>query len=377
MSSRNESLEKLIAAHPDDADNYLVYADWLSAQGDPRGELITIQHKLSVMKELDRKGVPGGTLEQREKALLAQHERFLPGVPPAMVAVKWRWGFLESVHFNNGEDWMKDDVDAVGMAQRVFAAPVALALRVLDIGVMRWDHSEQDVPAILKAAGESQVGPRLRGIHVGNFGDDDVDNGMYNPGQLDTFAGRFPALESLVIHGSEFSLGSFELPALKKLSIETCSFRKEDLARLVDAKWPRLEHLEIWFGSDNRGASCGASDLTPILDGSVFPAVKHLGLRNAEFADDLPAALAGSKLLQGLRTLDLSKGTMSSVGARALLDARSAFQHLASLSVDDNFLDDDVLEELRTIGPTVVSEEQKDDDLSIEGEVHRYVSMAE
>lgn len=75
--------------------------------------------------------------------------------------------------------------------------------------------------------------------------------------------------------------------------------------------------------------------------------------------------------------LDLSKGTMSLLGARAILDARTTFQHLESLSVDDNFLDDEVIELLKTIGPSVVFNEQKDDDLSIPGEVHRYVSMAE
>jgi len=98
---------------------------------------------------------------------------------------------------------------------------------------------------------------------------------------------------------------------------------------------------------------------------------------NSELADHLPKALAESKLLPALKSLDLSKGTMGSVGARALLDARSAFQHLESISVDENFLDDVTLEELRELGPTILETEQKEDDLSIPGEVHRYVSMAE
>lgn len=52
-------------------------------------------------------------------------------------------------------------------------------------------------------------------------------------------------------------------------------------------------------------------------------------------------------------------------------------RHLESISVDDNFLGEDLLEELRSLGTSIVSAQQKDDDLSIPGEIHRYLSMAE
>jgi len=45
-TSTNPDLEARIHANPDDRDDYLVYGDWLSEQGDPRGELITVQVKL-------------------------------------------------------------------------------------------------------------------------------------------------------------------------------------------------------------------------------------------------------------------------------------------------------------------------------------------
>ena len=37
-------LEAAILENPDDDAPYLVYADWLMASGDPRGELIVMQH---------------------------------------------------------------------------------------------------------------------------------------------------------------------------------------------------------------------------------------------------------------------------------------------------------------------------------------------
>ncbi|MGZ3423537.1 MAG: WGR domain-containing protein, partial [Polyangiales bacterium] len=44
----NPELEAKIVADPNDTQAYLVFADWLQSKGDPRGELIAVQHALSV-----------------------------------------------------------------------------------------------------------------------------------------------------------------------------------------------------------------------------------------------------------------------------------------------------------------------------------------
>src|SRR5688572_23115268 len=43
MDARNPDLEAAIAASPLDREPYSVFADWLQQQGDPRGELISLQ----------------------------------------------------------------------------------------------------------------------------------------------------------------------------------------------------------------------------------------------------------------------------------------------------------------------------------------------
>jgi uncharacterized protein (TIGR02996 family) len=366
MTARNESLEALIAAAPDKAENYLVYADWLTSQGDPRGELITLQHSASDDKAIG----------ERVQALLAANNRFLPDVDDQLVHIAWRWGFLSSVHFNNDRDWMVDDIDTAGLAKAFFSAPVAQVLEEVQIGILRWDHCETDVPMLIAAAAASPAGKVLRKLSIGSFGEYDVDNGMFCPGQLGQFA--FPALETLRIHCSDHSFGGFDLPKLKSLAIETCSFSKAHLETVFSSNWPALERVELWFGSERRQADCTVADLGPILDGTAFPKIEHLGLMNSEFADDLPKALATSKVLSRLKTLDLSRGTMGPDGARALLAAKDAFKHLESISLDENFLhDDDLLDELMAAGLRIRAEDQKDDDDSVEGEIHRYVSLSE
>jgi hypothetical protein len=199
---------------------------------------------------------------------------------------------------------------------------------------------------------------------------------MYDPGKLDAVS-RFPSLEKLTVHANEFSLGVLDLPKLRELSIETCGLTKKHLASFLGGKWAKLEKLELWFGSEDYGAKCKVKDLGPILDGSAIPKVKHLGLMNAEITDDLCKALPVSKILKRLETLDLSLGTMSTVGVKAILESRNAFSHLKSLNVNENFLKKKDLADLKTLGPTIISKSQKEDDDSIEGEIHRYVTIAE
>lgn len=376
-TTRNRDLERLVLGAPEDPGGYLVYADWLTSCGDPRGELVTIQHALSTTEASDRKSAPGRALAKREAELLRQNERFVPGVSAEMVHLTWRWGFVDSVRLSNEDDWMDDSVDVRGIVERVLAAPAVAALRELRIGVMRWEHVSEDVPAILEIVGRSDVAKQIRRMWIGPERGDEVDTGMYDPGELDGISRHFSGLESLTVHGHGFTLGAMNLPELRELSIESCGLSRENLRSVIEGRWPGLERLSIWFGSANYGAQCGVRDLEALLDGEAFPNLSHLGLMNAEMADDLCEALPSSKILKRLASLDLSMGTMSERGARAIVDAKSAFSHLATLNVDENFLATKDLTALRRLGPAIVSKRQKEDDVSIPGEIHRYVSIAE
>lgn len=374
-SPRNADLEKLIARAPFEVEAYLVYADWLSGAGDPRGELITIQHSLSTMAAAERKSPRGKALAARATLILKQNQQFLPGVSPELVTVTWRWGFIESVLFQNNDDWMSPDYEVVPVVKQVLASPAVVGLTELRVGVQRWEWGEKDVPAVLKTVGASPVGAQIRRLSVGPTEDDDIDTAHFTPGKLDGISNYFPALESLRVHGADFTLGALELPKLRELTIETCGLSRRNMKSITAARWPELERLELWFGSEEHGAQCGVKDLAGLLDGAAFPRVKHLGLRNAELTDALCKALPKVRILKQLETLDLSMGTMSDEGARSLAADPQALRHLATITVTDNFLSRAGLAELRKIGPTIVSKEQKD--LDDDDPSFRYVSVAE
>jgi uncharacterized protein (TIGR02996 family) len=89
---RDATLEATIASAPADPSSYLVYADWLQQRGEPRGELIVVQHGIAATP----KNKP---LRDAQRALFDAHSDRLLG-PLALVGeakVEWFHGFLRSI----------------------------------------------------------------------------------------------------------------------------------------------------------------------------------------------------------------------------------------------------------------------------------------
>lgn len=371
-------LEQALQLHPDDESSYLVLADALSEAGDPRGELISVQHALSTTPDNPR-------LKAREKKLLSAFGLW----DPRRVKLTWRWGFVQSAHFHNPKDaffmreriegvdlpWDAPDLDPTELARNVFAMPMCAVLEELQVGLLRWEFQTDDVPSLLKLAATQPFAPRLRRLRFGLLPGIEIDMAHHRVGDLSIIPKAFPALRSLILHAGDFTLAPLHLPELRELTIETCAMTNERLEAVTGAKLPALERLELWFGSENHGANVGVSQLSAILDGAMFGNVKHLGLRNAEFTDALCEAMPGAKILPQLKVLDLSMGTMSEKGARAMTRNPGAFAHLDALIVDDNFLEADALAALQTRGCKIVSKRQKERDAT--DPEYRYVSVGE
>jgi uncharacterized protein (TIGR02996 family) len=89
---RNAELEAAIASAPGDPAGYLVYADWLQHRGEPRGELVVVQHALMVAP-MDQ------ALWARQAALFADHrERLLgPIAELERARIDWYMGFVRGI----------------------------------------------------------------------------------------------------------------------------------------------------------------------------------------------------------------------------------------------------------------------------------------
>ena len=74
-----------------------------------------------------------------------------------------------------------------------------------------------------------------------------------------------------------------------------------------------------------------------------------------------------------LAELDLSMGTLSDDGARALLAHRDALAHLKQIDVSNTYVTEALVAELRQLGPAIVANDLRED----EDPDYRYVAVSE
>jgi len=366
-TARNPELEQAILADPDDEAAYEVYADWLQGEGDPRGELAAVQVALARGEN--------AKLRARERALIEENRQQLLGNLPDVVEpidfgppveLKWQAGWLRSARIAAREGYALPD-----LYRSLLACESARFLRELTFGVAEiyGENSYHDTNAVIAELG---LPPALRKLDFADFTYEESMISSSDLGDVGVWLRGASGLRELELEGGSMRLGPLDLPELRLFSVVTGGFTAENIRDVVQARWPKLETLSLYFGNDNYGASGGVKDVRPILEGRSLSALRELGLCNSEFADGLAGELGKSPVLRQLRVLDLSRGTLSDEGARALLASAPAFAHLERLDLSDNFLGDEMVKAVAKLCPDVRARDQREGD-----EEDRYASVGE
>jgi hypothetical protein len=257
--------------------------------------------------------------------------------------------------------------------ESLLADPAVGLVQGLVIGVWAeaFDTGPHDiVETIIKARGRLT---RLRALFLGDIPFTDCEISWIHQANLTPLLKAFPNLEHFRSRGGEgLVLKKFKHAKLRSLIIEASNLSCAVVKAVGASELPALEHLEIWLGTDMYGADTKKRDLKAVLQGEGLPALKHLGLRNSEIADDVAKALNGAPVLSLLRSLDLSLGTLTDVGAEALI-ANPAIAKLEKLDIHHHFVSPAVVKRLKALGPEVDAGDAK----AGEEEDHRYVAHAE
>ncbi|MBA3503688.1 MAG: WGR domain-containing protein [Myxococcota bacterium] len=375
--ARDEKLEAAIASDPDNADAYLVYADWLQGQGDPRGELIVLQHanKAPAVKKLLQQNKQHffGKLADAQ-AMLEPYDSKPLGKPTT-----WRWGYLESLwisakyDYDNNDDG--EDLEVEDALAALLDHPSCRFLRELTVGITSTEGGN-GYAATAKVLGKRSL-PLLRKLVLGDFISEETELNWSDMGNLEPMYKAMPNLESLTLRSGSMKLGKLVLPKLKELFIISGGLDKKSLASITEQKWPHLETLNVQVGEEG-SPEIKLKDLAPIFAGTNFPKVKHLGLGNAPFQDEIAqklAELATSKIAAQIETLDLSQGTLGDAGAAALVTGK--FPKLTSINVKESWLSKKGIAALKTIAKNVDAGDkysQQDDEGDPE---NRYISGRE
>jgi uncharacterized protein (TIGR02996 family) len=236
------------------------------------------------------------------------------------------------------------------------------------------DGSAEVVELLLKARDRF---PHLRAIFLGDITYSEQEISWLNLSDLSGLWAAFPQLEHFRARGGAgLVLNPFEHENLRSLVIEASNLPREVVRAVGASNLPKLEHLELWLGTSEYGADTTPEDLAGILEGKGLPALRTLGLRNSEIIDDVAGILGQSPLLERLRVLDLSLGTLGDRGAEALL-AIPGLARLEKLNIHHHYVSPALVERLRALGIEVdadAAEEVEDPD---DPEANRYVAHAE
>jgi uncharacterized protein (TIGR02996 family) len=208
-SQRSEELEAAVLADPDADAPRLVYADWLQSQGDPRGELASVQTALRTAK-----GDAWAKLKTKERELFDTHAATLYGPllkwrRARLTGVEWRAGFVDGIR---GADFH----DSETLSEFLQHPSARFVRRVEGVSL------EKGIPPALErlstfrgVSKELLAHPRLRVLSC-NLG-----------------AATFPK--------------NLSCPALEELEVEEAA---QLLTVLPKAKLPKLEHLSVGFRGD-------------------------------------------------------------------------------------------------------------------------------
>lgn len=255
-------------------------------------------------------------------------------------------------------------------------------LTALVVGAWHYERMLDSAAEVVEAlVGATDRMPNLRALFFGDITYQECEISWIRHGDVSPLLPAFPKLEEFRIRGaSDLTFGRLRHPNLRSLAIESGGLPEPLLDEVWAAKLPRLEHLELWLGTDSYGGIEGPAPLRKLLNGKRFPGLRYLGLRNCEIADAVAAAVARSPLLGRLQVLDLSLGNIGDAGAKALIDA-PATRTLEKLDLHHHYISDPVLRDLRRLKVGLDAsgreKEVRYDDEDEDAEVYRYITASE
>ncbi|MBV7242990.1 STM4015 family protein [Streptomyces sp. MW-W600-10] len=264
------------------------------------------------------------------------------GSRPAADAVAWRV-YVDPYGGDEDRDrpWEEEFADFLDSVDPA-------GVRALIIG--QWGEAYEEnssVPIGLLIAAADRL-TSLEAVFIGDLEAEEAEITWIQQSDVTALLAAFPALTELGVRGgSELLFPPTKHERLRALTIQAGGLPVEVVRGVLDSELPALERLDLWLGVSAYEGNTNVADLAPLLSGTRFPRLNHLGLRNSEIQNEIAAAIASAPVVAQLRVLDLSNGTLGDEGTAALLEGQP-LTHLEALDLHHHFLSDAMEERVRS-----------------------------
>jgi hypothetical protein len=288
---------------------------------------------------------------------------------PAADAVAWRLRY----------SWDSSE----GMDQiwgRFLATVDTTRVSALVLGAWSEEMYEDDLaPELQRVIDAKDSFPALRAFFLADLISEENEISWIEQTDLSPLLSAFPALEELGARGAHREFTPLRHSSLRTLRLESGGMAAAVVRGISESELPALERLELWLGSDSYGGDATVADLAPLLSGTRFPALRHLGLQDSEIEDAIAEAVAHAPVVPSLQSLALSMGVLTDAGAEALLSGQP-LTHLKQLDLHHHFLTDAMVQRLREdLEPAGVELDLSEQETpeGYDGRVWHYVAVAE
>jgi uncharacterized protein (TIGR02996 family) len=357
-------LERALMEDPDDLAAHSAYADWLSQEGDPRGEFIQVQLSL---EDPGRPAKERKELQKREQELLQKHGRDWLGSLADYLLDQKEGGY----QFQFARGWLdhiRVPALSVDFARALAKAPpLARLLRRLVIeGEMYQEAGEfeagPDIPAgtynpSMYALLRFPYLANLRVFHLGepmevHQGEEYSNCHTSGETAVDLVARR-PRIEELYLFAHQVDMKQlFALKNLTKLRILQL-YHNHHYPLEVLADNPALKNLnQVFFYPhmpDDQESQISLESVRALVCSPHLTSLTHLQLRLSDMGDEGCEELVRSGIFKRLKMLDMKYGRIGDEGAEILV-ACADVKNLDLLEISFNFLTDAGIAALKKAG---------------------------
>lgn len=263
------------------------------------------------------------------------------------------------------DDYEDGSKDASTMVEEILNDKDLKNLEEIIIGCWGecYDNSVQSI--IDKLVENKDKVAHIKSLFVGDMGYEECEVSWIEQGNYSNLLDVLVNLQHLKIKGSnDLSLGKLNLSNLESLEIICGGLPKSVISEIANSNLTNLKKLNLYFGIDSYGFDGDINDIKGILKNENFKNLNYLGLGNSCIQDEIVEETIKSNILENLKTLDFSNGTLTDKGAQIILDNFDKIKHLEFLNLNFHYMSDEMMKKIESlpIKVSVLEQNELDED---------------